>query len=137
MTTSSVLQRPWVAVVLGTLGLGATVGASWLLFGGSASFLGPIRALERWWPVIYASQAALAAFGTFAYQRLAGPVPVARLAPIVAAAWIGEFAVLYFAGTLFANELTGDIAGFFWLIGTGGPIQPLAALLGGWLALRR
>lgn len=131
------LRRPWVAVVVGTLGLGATVAASWFLFGGSTAFRGPIRVLEESWPVIYASQAALAAGGTFVYQRLAGPLPMARLALIVAGAWIGEFAVLYFAGTLFAGELTGDIAWFFWLIGTGGPIQPLAALFGGWIALRR
>jgi hypothetical protein len=25
----------------------------------------------------------------------------------------------------------------FWLVGAGGPIQPLAALSGGWIALRR
>jgi hypothetical protein len=131
------LRRPWVAALIGTLGLGATVGASWLLFGGSASFLGPVRVLEQSWPVIYASQAALAAGGTFVYQRLAGPLPMTRLALIVASAWMGEFAVLYFAGTLFAGELTADIAWFFWLVGTGGPIQPLAALLGGWIALRR
>jgi hypothetical protein len=131
------LRRPWVAVLVGTLGLGATVGASWLLFGGAASFLGPIRVLERSWPVIYAFQAVLAAGGTFVYQRFAGPLPMARIALIVAGAWIGELIVLYFAGTLFAGELTSGIAWFFWLIGTGGPIQPLAALVGGWIALRR
>lgn len=131
------LRRPWVAVVVGTLGLGATVVASWLVFGGPTAFLGPIRALETSWPAIYAGQAALAAGGTFLYQRVAGPETLPRLATIVAASWIGEFVVLFFAGTLFAGELTSDIAWFFWLIGTGGPIQPLGALLGGWVALRR
>jgi hypothetical protein len=130
------LRRPWIAVVVGTLGLGATVVASWFLFGGSIAFRGPVRTLEESWPAIYASQAALAAGGTFLYQRLAGPLPLARLAPIVGAAWLGELVVLRFAGWLFANELTGEVAGFFWLIGTGGPIQPLAALLGGWIGLR-
>lgn len=135
--SARLLRQTWVAVAVGTLGLGATVAASWLMFGGSASFLGPVRALESAWPAIYASQAALAAAGTFLYQRAAGPIPIQRLTLIVAAAWIGELAVLYFAGTLFAGELTSDVAWFFWLIGTGGPIQPLAAILGGWLALRR
>lgn len=45
--------------------------------------------------------------------------------------------VLTAGGTLLANELHPEFAWFYWLIGTGGPIQPAAAAVGGSLGLRR
>ena len=55
----------------------------------------------------------------------------------VLAAWVGELLVLFFAGTLFAGELVPEVSWFYWLIGTGGPLQPAAVILGMWLAGRR
>ena len=48
-----------------TVVLGGTVAVSWLAFGGSASFRGPLRALEDAWPLIYGSQAVFAAIVGF------------------------------------------------------------------------
>ena len=38
--------------------------------------------------------------------------------------------MLYVAGWLIANDLPGHVSATFWLVGTGGPVQPLAALAG-------
>lgn len=122
-----------------TVALGATVALAWLAFGGSASFRGPIRALEESWPLIYGGQALFAAAVGFVAGR-----PIVETygwwrGSVVAilAAWVGEWVVLFFAGTLFAGELVPQVAWFYWLIGTGGPLQPAAALAGVWLASRR
>jgi hypothetical protein len=134
--TRAALQLPWVAVAILTLGLGATVALAWFAFGGSAAFRGPLRALEDSWPLIYGAEAILAAAGTYLYARIADPLPRTWLVAYVVAAWIGEYLVLLFGGRLLSGELTTDVSWFFWLIGTGGPIQPVAALLGGLVALR-
>lgn len=121
-----------------TLALGACVAVSWLAFGGTASFRGPIRALEDGWPLIYGSQALFAAMVGF----VAGPFLVNafgfRGAVIaILTAWIGEFVALTLGGTILANELVPEVGWFYWLMGTGGPLQPLAALVGLWLGSRR
>ena len=121
-----------------TLALGATVAIAWFAFGGSASFRGPIRALEDSWPLIYGSEALFAAVVGF----VAGPFLAKALgrrgaAGAILTAWVGEFFVLLFGGTLFAGELVPEVAWFYWLIGTAGPLQPIASLVGLWLALRR
>jgi hypothetical protein len=96
-----------------------------------------MRVLEESGVVIYAGQGLLAAGGAFVSQHLAGGISLPRFVGIVVAAWIGELVVLLVGGTIFANELVPQVAWFYWLVGTGGPIQPLAAVIGGWLGLRR
>lgn len=129
--------QAWVAVPMLTLGLGATVALSWFVFGGSAAFRGPLPALRESWPAIYGFQAVLAAAGTLWFARLAAPLTAWRLVGLIVAAWAGEWLVLFAGGRLIAGELGPEFAWFYWLIGTGGPAQPVAALLGGLLALRR
>lgn len=132
----TLLGQPWVAVSALTLGLGATVAVSWFLLGGSVAFRGPIPVFRESWPAIYGFEAVLAAVGLFMFVRLAPPQRPVRLALLIGAAWIGEFAVVFVGGTMFANELVPGVAWFYWILGTGGPIQPLAALAGGLLAIR-
>jgi uncharacterized membrane protein len=134
---TSAFRRPWAAGILLTLGLGATVAVSWLVFGGSVAFRGPVRVIEELWPLIYGSQALLAAAGTYWLAGRAALMTTRHLIGLVIAAWVGEWLVLLVGGRLFANELVPDVSWFFWLIGTGGPIQPVAAVVGGLVALRR
>jgi hypothetical protein len=130
------LAQPVVAVALLTLVLGMTVAASWLLFGGKAAFQGPDRVLRESWPAIYGFQSALAAISLFVFaRRQARAIGARRLSLLVVGAWLGELLVLTAGGTLLANELDPEFAWFYWLIGTGGPIQPAAAAIGGFLGL--
>jgi hypothetical protein len=133
--TRSSLVLPWVAVPLLTLGLGATVAVSWFVFGGSAAFRGPERALRDAWAMIYGAEAILAAAGTFVFARMAAPLPPTWLIAYVVAAWIGELLVLLLGGRLFSGELVPEVSWYYWLIGTGGPAQPVAAAIGGLVAL--
>ena len=133
------VRRSHLAVVAGvTLALGVTVAVSWFMFGGSIAFRGPIRALAPAWPLIYGSQAVLA-FVLGAVLSVTRLERLAVVAAVVLAAWVGEWIVLLVGGTLFANELVPQVAWFYWLIGTGGPVQPLAALAGAvtWQRVRR
>jgi hypothetical protein len=138
--TTARLLRAWpVALALLTLALGMTVAVSWMVFGGTAAFRGPDRVLAESWPAIYGSQALLAALVGLVLARTRGDLGRWELAMLIAGAWLGELAVLTLGGTLLANELDPNVAWFFWLMGTGGPIQPAAAVLGaliGWLAFR-
>jgi hypothetical protein len=134
--TRTSLRLPWVGVPFLTLGLGATVAVSWFVFGGRTAFLGPERALGESWPMIYSAEALFAAAGTFWFARLAAPLTPRQLVAYVVAAWIGEWLVLLFAGRLFSGELVPEVSWYYWLIGTGGPVQPVAAAVGGLLALR-
>lgn len=121
-----------------TVSLGGIVAVSWLAFGGSASFRGPLRALEDAWPLIYGSQAIFAAIvGFLAAPFLARAFGGRGAVLAILAAWVGEFFVLLFGGTLFAGELVPRVAWFYWLIGTGGPLQPIAALVGASITPRR
>jgi hypothetical protein len=130
------LAQPVVAMALLTLVLGMTVAASWLLFGGRAAFGGPDRVLRESWPAIYGFQAALAAIAVFVFaRRQALAIRAPRLLLLVVGAWLGELLVLTVGGTLIANELDPEFAWFYWLIGTGGPLQPAAATIGGLLGL--
>jgi hypothetical protein len=127
----------WIGVAVAlTLVLGATVALSWGLFGGSAAFRGPISVLRGSWPLIYGAQALMAAaIGAVLVQRLPR-LPVRTLMAIVGAAWLGEGLGLLVGGTALANELVPGVAGFYWLIGTGGPLQPAATLGGALIASR-
>lgn len=120
-----------------TAALGATVAVSWLAFGGTAAFRGPIRALEDGWPLIYGSQAVFAAVvGVLVARPLVSAFGRRGAALAIGAGWVGEWFVLLVGGTLFANELVPGVAWFYWVIGTGGPLQPVAALAGLWVASR-
>jgi len=120
-----------LGVVAGTtLALGFTVAISWFLFGGATAFRGPLAVLGESWPLIYGAQAALAAVVGWLLVGAVRALTPGRLTAVIAAAWVGEWAVLFVAGTVLANELTPNVAWFFWLIATGGPIQPLAAIAG-------
>lgn len=130
------LEHPVVALALLTLVLGTTVALSWLIFGGRGAFLGPIRVLRESWPAIYGFQAALAAIALFLFaRRQAATLRPSRLVLLVVGAWLGELLVLTAGGTLLANELDPEFAWFYWLIGTGAPIQPAAAAIGGLLGM--
>jgi hypothetical protein len=136
-------QRPGpirAATIVGllTLALGGTVAVAWLAFGGSASFRGPIRALEDGWPLIYGGEAVFAAIVGFVAARSLVDVFGRRGAmAAILAAWVGEFVVLLVGGRLIAGELLPEFSWFYWVIGTAGPLQPIAALLGLWLGARR
>jgi hypothetical protein len=112
-----------------TLVLGATVATSWLLFGGGAAFQGPHRVLARAWPAIYASQALLAALVGIRLSRHVAAWPA--IVAIVISAWLGELVALTLFGSLLANEIDPEVAYVFWWMGTGGPLQPAAVVLGG------
>ena len=133
MTLRSVV----VIIVATTLGLGMTAALPWLLFGGAAAFRGPLVALRDSWPLIYGSQAVLAAVVGWLLGHSKRPATPGRAVSVIGAAWVGEWAALFVGGTLIANELTPGIAWFFWLLATGGPIQPLAAVAGAALASSR
>jgi hypothetical protein len=136
-TARATVGRTVVVLVQLTVVLGLTVAVSWLAFGGRAAFNGPDRVLRESWPLIYGSQAVLAAVGLYIFARHeSGELGIRRLAALVLGAWLGELLALTLGGNLLANELDPDIAWFYWLMGTGGPIQPVAAFAGGLLGIR-
>jgi hypothetical protein len=121
-----------------TVVLGGCVAVAWFVFGGSASFRGPIRALEDSWPLIYGGQAVLAGLvGIVAARPLVARLGWGGAAAAVVAAWIGEWFALLVGGRLLAGELMPESSWFYWVIGTGGPLQPIAALVGLWLGSGR
>ena len=119
-----------------TLLLGSTVAASWLIFGGGAAFRGPDRVLRESWPLIYSSQAILAAGLTWLVMRREAVSRMTDVLVLVSGAWIGELIALTVGGNLLANEIDPANAWVFWWMGTGGPLQPIAALVGGLIRLR-
>jgi hypothetical protein len=125
-------RRTAISLLALTLLLGSTVGFSWLASGGARAFGAPDRVLADSWPLIYGSQAILAAGLSWAFLSLresrARPV---RVSLVALGAWIGELIALTLGGNLLANELVPEVAWVFWWMGTGGPIQPVAAIAGG------
>lgn len=89
-----------------------------------------MRVLADRWLLIYASQALLAGLVGFALANRAPRTSMDGMGLVVAVAWIGEGLVLTLGGTLLANELVPAVAWFYWLIGTGGVVQPVAAVVG-------
>jgi hypothetical protein len=126
----------WASVGILTLALGLTVAVSWFVVGGSAAYRGPIPVLRELWLPLFGLEALLAAGCGFGFVSWLRERSWRRLVGLVIAAWVGEFLVLLFGGTIFANELVPGVAWFYWLIGTGGPVQPIAAVLGGLVAMR-
>ena len=59
------------------------------------------------------------------------------LAGTLVAAWVGEGVVLTILGApLVANELDPEIAWYYWLVATAGPLQPIAGIGGAWVGIR-
>lgn len=132
--------RFWSTVAILTLGMGIAVTMSWFLFFRSLDSYGPeIDAMLR--PArlaVYATQFGLIV--PFAYliarwrQRGA---PAAWLAAIAVSAWLMEGLVLTIIGApLVANELDPEIAWYYWLAATAGPMQPAVAFTASWLGAR-
>jgi hypothetical protein len=130
----------WSNVIVMTLGMGLAVTVSWFAFGrGDTYGLEPLDVLtqRRLW--IYGSQ--FVVIGAFLYAltrtRLQA-VSAVTLWASVTSAWLLEGVVLTVIGApLVANELDPHVAWYFWLVATAGPLQPVAAFVGGWLGLRQ
>ena len=123
-----------------TLGMGAAVTASWFAFASRiqtfgldlATVVSPSRLL------VYGTQFLL--IGAFVFWLAQGRLrheSALHVGLLVTAAWLGEGLVLTVIGEpIVANELDPSIAWYYWLVATGGPLQPAAAFVGGWLGLR-
>jgi hypothetical protein len=87
---------------------------------------------------MYGTQFLLVAALMFSLTR--GPfrhASMRALAISVVAAWLGQGIVLIVIGApLVANELDPEIAWYYWLVATAGPLQPMVAFVAGWLGLR-
>lgn len=127
----------WLALIaLLALALGLTVVFSLFLVGGSMALRGP-HVVQQSWPVVYGIQALLAAAVGYALVRFGAPgLDARRLLALVLAACVAELAVLLIVHPLLANELTPVSTVVYWLMATGGPLQPVTAYAGGLLALR-
>ncbi|MGH2402551.1 MAG: hypothetical protein ACRDE6_07540 [Candidatus Limnocylindria bacterium] len=134
------MTRLLLTVTILMLGMGAAVAVSWFAFGRVDSYsLEPAAMLTPSRLLVYGSQFLLVGALLFwqARGQLRGVSP-AMLAVLVTAAWLGEGAVLTVIGEpLVANELDPEIAWYFWLVATAGPLQPAAAFIGGLLGQRR
>jgi hypothetical protein len=118
-----------LAIVALTLALSSTVAISWLVYGREMPIGDPLSALARPW--IYISQVVMAAAIGFAAARWVGAaISGTQLVLLMFAAWMGELVLLTVFGTFVANELTPMVAWYYWLIGTGGLLQPIAATVG-------
>lgn len=129
----------WATVAVLTLGMGIAVTISWFAFGrGDPLGLEPEHMLTLRRLTIYGSQ--FLAVGAFVFTlvrtRLTAWSPVTLWAAVTSA-WLLEGVVLTVIGPVVANELTPAVAWYFWLVATAGPLQPVAAFVGGWLGLRR
>ena len=130
----------WPGILLLTLGLGLAVAISWMTFFrlhpplglDAPSFVHPVRL------AILGTQVALVGGFGYALGRswLRATAP-SGLGIAVAAAWLLEGLILTAIGEpLVANEINPLNAWYFWLVATGGPVQPMAAFAGGALGLR-
>lgn len=118
------------------LALGATVVVSWIAVRGFGIWNGPGPFLDPSWFVVWAVQAVLAAIVAFSAQRVGrSSVNGRTAAAVVLAAWLGELVALFVIAPFLAGELTSSEAPTLWLIATGGPIQPLAAMVGAWVGI--
>lgn len=129
-STRRLPDRFWRTALILTLALGSTVAISWLIFSGTIAFRGPMRVLADRWLLIYGSQSILAALVGFTLAKTAPRTSIRRVGFLILVAWIGEVVVLTLGGSILANELAPTVAWFYWLIGTGGPMQPIAAIVG-------
>lgn len=135
--------RHLATIAILTLGMGVAVAVGWfvsaLVFGGLESYsLAPVELVTPQRLLAYGTEFLIG--GAFVYwqahSRLRG-VASATLAVLVIAAWLGEGLVLIVIGEpIVANELDPEIAWYYWLVATAGPLQPAAASAAGWLGLR-
>lgn len=116
-----------------TLILGSSVALAFIVVGRSLH-VALVVAREQA-PLIYLLVAGFAAAVLFVVARpLAARLTLVGLAALVIGAWLGEWLVL--ALGLIADEITLMNAHYYWLLATGGPLQPLAAFVGGWFRMR-
>ena len=130
------IEPAWASIAVLTLILGMTVAVSWFVVGGSAAYRGPMPVLRESWLPLFGLESLLAAGVAFAFVSWTRERSWRRLITLIVGAWLGQLVVLTVAGTIFANELVPTVAWFYWLIGTGGPVQPIASILGGLVAIR-
>ncbi|MEP7378502.1 MAG: hypothetical protein ABI725_02970 [Chloroflexota bacterium] len=116
-----------------TFVLGGSVAAAFYAVGGQSALLGPY-VLNHSWPVMYTLVAVFAAVVTAPIAYFAWLVPGRVLVAVILAAWAGEYVVL--ASGVLANELNPLNAIGYWIAATGGPLQPVGAFVGAWLAWR-
>lgn len=126
----------WIALVTAlTPALALTVLLSLFIVGGSVALRGP-SVVQHSWPIVYGIQAVLAAAALFVVARYgAGWLSARALLALVAAVWVSELLVVLLIHPILANELTPVSTVVYWLMATGGPLQPAAALVGGILAI--
>lgn len=117
-----------------TFVLGSATAIAFYAIGGQVALNGP-HVLAQAWPSIYSLEAVFVSAAVwlvgffFARQLDQRAVLLAVLG-----AWIGQYFVL--ASGVLADELNAVNSLFFWVLATGGPLQPIAAILGGWVGLR-
>jgi hypothetical protein len=140
--------EPWAAAAIGrnivlamgstllrvatlTLALGVTVVVSWVAIRGLSVFNGPGLFLDPSWLVVWAVQAGLAGLVGFAIGRWwRDGASLVRLAILVLAAWVGELLVVSLLAPFLPGTLSILHGPALWLVATGGPIQPIAAVVG-------
>jgi len=126
----------WIALVTAlTPALALTVVLSLFLAGGNLALMGPF-VLQQSWPIVYAIHALLAAAVMYVVTRFVAPwLDAKTLLALVLAACVAELVVLLIIHPVLSNELTATSTAYLWLLATGGPLQPVAAYVGGLLAL--
>ena len=129
----------WRDVAILTLGMGIAVTISWFGFGRMDSYsLDPSAMVRPTRLLVYVTQFLLVAVLMFSLAR--GPMRQASmrtLAISVVVAWLGQGIVLTLIGApLVANELDPEIAWYYWLVATAGPLQPAVGFVSGWFGLR-
>ncbi|HVM31159.1 MAG TPA: hypothetical protein VM305_10385 [Candidatus Limnocylindrales bacterium] len=115
--------------------LGASVAASFLVVGGPMALRGPVALQEAWAPIYGLIAVSAAVVGYLLGRPVRRHLGYFEFGVAVAGAWIGEYIVL--ASSFLDNDLNPFNAVHYWVFATAGPLQPLAALARGWLALGR
>jgi hypothetical protein len=117
-----------------TFALGTATAVAFFLVGSQLALNGTY-VVTRSWPSIYSLEALFVGAIMFVITRLLRDrLSSRRLLAMVLAAWLGQYLVL--ASGLLADELNPMNALGYWLLATGGPLQPAAAFIGGWFGLR-
>lgn len=125
------MARTVVRIAWLTLALGATVVLSWVAARGPSVLNGPGPFLDTSWLVAWAVQAALAVMlGAVVGRSWGRQMTVAAVVGLGFAAWVGELLVAIVISPILAGELSPLNAPLVWLIATGGPLQPLAFVVG-------
>ena len=121
------LLRVALVLVLPVL-LGLTAALSFIVIGGYGALQGP-TILQASWPWIFLLQAILVGLlGYGAGRLLRRRVDGDALSAIIVVAWLGELLIL--ALGLVPTELQWTDFVAKWVLLTGGPIQPTAAIAG-------